>query len=150
MSDTGNMRFSRPKRPDWPLTEAATKLAAEAEAWSNGSLADLRQAARHDGLAPWLVLNRAAHADLTTLRQADRQTRVVPGRGRHRHRLWTAAEHDVVHQVLATASSPDDLARLQRRVLVPLETDLIERSKVGKVTLTDVVAATTAALANSH
>jgi len=138
------MRFSQSKRPDWPLEAAATKLAAEAEAWTNGELAETRLSGQAHGLAPWLILNRVAHADLNVLRRVSREESV--GTKRRRHRPWATAERSLVHQVLAAAASPDDLVRLQRRVLLPLEMQLVERSKTTNVTLGEVVTATTAAL----
>lgn len=143
------MRFSRSRRrPDWPLEAAATKLAAEAEAWTNGELADLRAGRREESLAPWLILNRVAHADLPALHRARREASTRPPRLRGRR--WASAEQCVVQQVLATAASSDDLARLQRRVLVPLELHLVERSKATTLTLDEVLTTTTAAVARTR
>lgn len=139
------MPFSQSRSPDWPLEDAAAKLAAEAEAWTNGQLAELRSHGNAESLAPWLILNRVAHTDVTALRRASREP---PTRTRRRrHRRWVSAERSLVHQVLATVTSPDDLGDLQCRVLLPLEMHLVERSKATNLTLNEVLTAATTALA---
>lgn len=142
------MRFSQSRDPDWPLADAATKLAVEAEAWANGELGQLRAGRRDQSVAPWLILNRVAHADLDTLWRTGRET---PGRrlGR-RGRRWAAAELSLVHSVLEVATTPCDLAVLQRRVLIPLEMQLVERSQATTVTLGDVLEEATTAVARSR
>jgi hypothetical protein len=138
------MRFSRGRGPDWPLEDAAVKLAGEVEAWVNGDLGEARAGRKEHGLAGWLILNRVAHADLVALRRAGREAPVRVGR---RQRRWATAERDLVQQVLAAVETPEELALLQRRVLLPLEMQFVERSKAATVTLTEVQNAATTALA---
>ena len=69
-------------------------------------------------LPPWAWLNQAAHADVGRLREA-------AGRPADK----TSRRGDDIQAVLAravlAASAPDDLVRLQREVLVPLELHLM-------------------------
>jgi len=100
--------------PDVVVEDA---LAEECEAFLAGRWADCRRT-QDRPLPPWAWLNQAAHADVGRLREA-------AGRPADK----TSRRGDDIQAVLAravlAASAPDDLVRLQREVLVPLELHLM-------------------------
>jgi hypothetical protein len=60
----------------------------------------------------------------------------------HRHSrqpYWVASERFVAGHLLALAGTPEDLGRLQRAALVPLELGLIERSKIDQLSADEVL-----------
>jgi hypothetical protein len=61
-------------------------------------------------------------------------------------RYWTPAERFVAGHLLAAARTPEDLGRIQRATLVPLELALIERSKIDQLTPEQVLDAGAEAL----
>lgn len=157
------MRFHPFSRRRWtvasrPLEEAGQpstpehQLAEETEAFLRGTLAELL-ARQLRTLPPWLLVNRPAHATVAELRRLveGKAAPVVivaapPGyRG-----AWMMAERSVVLHLLATVGGDDELRRLQREVLVPLELDLVDRSTTESLTLGAIVAEVIEALDHRH
>jgi hypothetical protein len=142
-------RFWQPWRripPDEPDDELASSrawrdsgLADEVEAFLAGRLVDHMIVARQP-VPAWAVLNRLAHADRSDL------VRFVEGANvdwvvhpSSRQPYWVASERFVAGHLLALAGTPDDLGRLQRATLVPLELRLVERTKVDQLTADEVL-----------
>jgi len=127
-----------------PIGPDGTPLADEMEAWLNGELADLRSSSGQP-LPSWLLLNRAAHADVALLRRVALGLE-PPGRSPSRsNATWVVAEQGLVRQLFHRAA-PRDVVLRQRGVLVPLELRLIEQARTGSLTLGQVIAATMKAL----
>ena len=96
-------------------------LADEATAYLQGRLLEQRRATGAGGqVPPWLWLNAVAHGDPVRLRElADvaRPGTVVTG--------WRATRAALAREVMdRTGGNPDEVAALQREVLVPLENRL--------------------------
>jgi hypothetical protein len=123
-------------------------LADEAEAFVNGTLAELR-APELRSLAPWMILNRLAHADADGLRRLARG-QVPPtafaGTPRGFDQMWTITQRSLAVRVLAAGRDPEAIRRVQHDVLIPLELGLITRSKVEVYSLVGVVNETIATL----
>jgi hypothetical protein len=114
-------------------------LADEVEAFLGGRLVDYMTAS-HQPVAAWAVLNRLAHADRSELvgfvEGANIDWVVHPS---SRQPYWVASERFVAGHLLALARTPEDLGRLQRAALVPLELELIERTKIEQLTADQVL-----------
>jgi len=125
-------------RPFVSVWSRGAELADEVEAWVNGDLATLRSG-RH-GMAPWILLNRLAHADEPVLRGlldsgdlAEVDPVVVEPE-------WAVAERELARLLLRAGASAADVAAVQRDVLVPLEMRLIEDARKEPMSLDDVAA----------
>jgi hypothetical protein len=145
------MRFPRfwhlgrpvpPSDPDdWYASSRAWRdsgLADEVEAFLSGRLVN-RLTATRQPMPAWAVLNRLAHADhsdLLRLVEGAADWMAHPSSGQA---YWVAAERFVAAHLLARARTPDDLGRLQRAALVPLELVLIERTKIEQLTADQVL-----------
>jgi hypothetical protein len=141
---------STPGDPDDELATSRpwrdSGLAAEVEAFLAGRLVD-HLSGRHQPVPPWAALNRLAHADLADLLRllegVDLGWLAHPSSGQA---YWAPAERFVAGHLLATARTPEDLGRVQRATLVPLELGLIERSKFERLTPEQVLDAGAEAL----
>lgn len=121
-------------------------VADEVEAFLTGRLVD-RIAASGRAVPAWAVLNRLAHADRPEL------VRLVEGGdldGTSPASPWLATERFVAGHLLAKASSPDELARVQQATLIPVELGLIERAKVVRLTAEQVLEAGAEAVDTFH
>ncbi len=131
-----------PTSRSWP----DSGLSDEVEAFLTGRFVD-HLAARHEPVPVWAVLNRLAHADSRELRSLVEgfasdwviHPSLAPPR-------WLASERFIAGQLLAQAATPEELVRIQRRVLIPLELQLIERAKQGNLTPEQVLEAGAEAL----
>ena len=114
-------------------------LADEVEAFLAGRLVDYMTAG-HQPVAAWAVLNRLAHADRSDLvgfvEGSDVDWLVHPS---SRQPYWVASERFVAGHLLALARTPEDLGRVQRAALVPLELGLIERTQIDQLTADQVL-----------
>jgi hypothetical protein len=125
-------------------------LSDEVEAFLTGHLVE-HLAARHEPVPVWAVLNRLAHADSNELRSLVEgfasdwviHPSVAPPR-------WLASERFIAGQLLARAATQEELVQIQRSSLIPLELQLIERSKVGNLTPEQVLEAGAEALDTSR
>lgn len=137
--------FGRPARPsdpdDWYASSRAWRdsgLADEVEAFLAGRLVNHLTASLQP-MPAWAVLNRLAHADhsdLLRLVEGAADCMAPPSSGQAD---WVAAERFVAAHLLARARTPDDLGRLQRAALVPLELVLIELTKIDPLTADEVL-----------
>ena len=137
--------FGRPARPSDPDDRYASSqawrdlgLADEVEAFLAGRLVNHLTASRQP-MPAWAVLNRLAHADhsdLLRLVEGAADWIAHPSSGQA---YWVAAERFVAAHLLARARTPDDLGRLQRAALVPLELVLIELTKIDPLTADEVL-----------
>jgi hypothetical protein len=133
-----------PSEPDHGLASSRawrdSGLADELEAFLAGRLVDHLTVTRQP-VPAWAVLNRLAHADRCDL------VRLVEGASidwmathpSSAQPYWTAAERFVAGHLLALARTPEDLGRLQRATLVPLELGLIARTRIGHLTADQVL-----------
>ena len=120
-------------------------IADEVIAFLAGRLVD-HLVATSQPVPPWAVLNRLAHgdrADIVRLVEGQPPLATHPSAAQ---RAWTVSERFVAGHLLAAAPTPEDLGRLQRASLVPLELDLIERTAVDRLTADQVLAAASDAL----
>jgi hypothetical protein len=121
-------------------------IGAEIEAFLTGRMVD-HLAAQQLPVPAWAVINRLAHATRAELVQ------LVEGTGRDGdlgrtivQPQWEASERFVAGHLLATTGSADDLWRVQRATLVPLELRLITHTKLGRLTAEQVLDAGVEAL----
>jgi hypothetical protein len=63
---------------------------------------------------------------------------------------WASAELFIAGQLLVRAPTPDDLWRLQRATLVPLELELIARARVERLTASQVLELGAEAMDSCH
>ena len=125
-------------------------LAAEVEAFLNGELVEFSTL---HGLpvAPWMVLNRLAHADPDALRRLVRDARSRGDGPATYEPPWAVAERSLTMALLGeTLRSGHDVRRVQRQVLVPFELQTIERSRTEPLTVHDVIAGVIDALAEDR
>lgn len=127
--------------PATPEVWRDSGIAAEVEAFLAGRFVDYL-VSRRQPVPAWAVINRLAHADRTEL------LHLVAGMGPDgipvpaaAQPQWEASERFVAGHLLATTGSSDDLRRIQRATLIPLELRLIERTKVERVTAEKVLEA---------
>ena len=130
--------------PDRELDEPASperQLADETEAFLDGTLAELL-AGRLRSLPPWLLINRIAHGDVDELRglvQGDIAPLTIVGGPVGYNRTWAMAQRALVLHLLGSGRDHDEIRRVQRKVLVPLELQLITRSTTRSLTLGSIV-----------
>jgi len=110
------MRYVFARRPDFPT-------AAGAEAWLTG-LGDLAYAGRGLSVPAPVQIGVLAHGDLARLRDLGR----LAGRGSVQ-RAWGRDMARLAGEVAARTGTPGRLADLQRRMLVPLELDVLARRR---------------------
>jgi hypothetical protein len=127
-----------------PATSEPT-LADEVEAFVNGELVELLVAAgRPVPLPSWLALNRLSHAPLQVLA---RVAAGEPAAGAPERDLgWAEAERSLAFRLLSCGRDPNDVRRVQREVLVPLERRLIAESRVLAIPVGQVIARAVEAL----
>lgn len=129
--------------PSW---EAA--LSAETEAFLEGRIVEHLMTAGRT-VPTWALLNRLAHAspsELASLAEIEGRPGNAPEPGEP---VWRAAQRSLASRLLARGARSDEITRIQRTVLVPLELRLIERSEVETVTLRQAVRAACDALNDS-
>lgn len=108
------------RRPD-PEQELADELVAACEAFLAGRSAE-HLAARRLRVPPWAWINLLAHGSADAI-EAARRTDVAVADATA---PWRAARADLAREVLeAAAAAGTSLDDLQRRVLVPLEFELM-------------------------
>jgi hypothetical protein len=145
--------FWHRRTPDETGDELATShawqdsgLAAEVEAFLAGRMVD-HLVAHHQPVPAWAVINRLAHSDRPQLVCLVEGVSADPFLSHPSAQpRWEASERFVAGHLLATTGSPDDLWRLQRATLVPLELRLIERTKVEHISAEQVLEAGVEAL----
>jgi hypothetical protein len=125
-------------------------LADEVEAFLAGRLVDHLTAAGQR-VPAWAVLNRLAHADRSDLVRfvegANIGWVVHPSSGQV---SWAPAERFVAGHLLVRAPTPEQLGRLQRAALVPLELGLIERTKIERLSADEVLELAAKAVDSFH
>jgi len=131
-------RVERPTSPGDDGPSAGSALADEVEAFLNGGLVELC-AAQGSEVAPWMVLNRLAHGDLTQMQRLARGEAGAPSMNAY-NRAWAMAQASLALQMLASRPDRDDIRRIQSDVLVPLELGLVSQSNREPFTLGQVVA----------
>ncbi|HEY8544926.1 MAG TPA: hypothetical protein VIL36_07755 [Acidimicrobiales bacterium] len=138
-------RFLRRKRDHGD--PAGRALAEDAEAWLNGELAG-RRVATWQLLAPWLLVNRLAHADPEVVRGLARGEEPQSGRPVFAgYPTWATAERRLARQlVVRHGGCCEEIRAYQRDVLVPLELRLIEEGRRAPLTLDQVAAKVSAAI----
>jgi hypothetical protein len=121
-------------------------VADEVEAFLTGRLVD-HLSARRQLVPAWAVLNRLAHADSRELQALVEGTGTGWGGGPSLVQVpWASAERLIAGNLLARATTPRALATIQGTTLMPLELRLIERSKVEKLNVDQVLEAGAEAL----
>jgi hypothetical protein len=110
-------------------------LADQAEAFVRGELAELLVTVGRP-LPSWLALNRLGHASPQVL---TRVARGQAGVGAGTDPGWADDERALAVRLLNGRRDPDDVRRLQREVLVPLELRLIAESRVEPLTVGQVI-----------
>lgn len=146
------VRPAEPSAPQTPRPSAGelgrSDLADETEAFLHGTLAELL-AANRGPLAAWMVLNRICHGDSVEIYDAaagDGVRAPMPGVSSAYHQMWNAAQRTLALRVLEAAHDAAQLRQLQHDVLVPLELQLVARSRNEPLTFVQVVDATLEAL----
>jgi hypothetical protein len=115
------------------------RVAGEVEAFLAGRLAEWLDAAGRR-VPAWTVLNRVAHATWAELAAlADEGLGRRAGRAAIDTYRWKAGQLLLVDVLLDTTSTPEDVERAQRDVLVPLELWLIRESAVEAYTSGEIV-----------
>jgi hypothetical protein len=122
-------------RPSW---EAA--LSGETEAFLEGRLVEHLVAAGRK-VPAWAVLNKVAHASVRELADLVETDAGTGSAGVVAGPLWLSAQRSLASRLVGCGARPDEIKRVQRAVLVPLELWLIERSKVETVTPRQVIGA---------
>jgi hypothetical protein len=118
------------------------RLAAECEAFLSGALPEALGDA--DGPPPaWTWLNLLAHGGVADLQAACAQSRAPVAA---HSAEWVQARAFLAGEILDRAATPEQLARLQRDVLVPLELELASRPGTGRFRPQDLVTAVLGAL----
>ncbi|HET6950966.1 MAG TPA: hypothetical protein VFI47_11350 [Acidimicrobiales bacterium] len=155
-------RFDRPGSVDnedrWPLVPATLThcsveqlgelMAGEIEAFLAGRLVEHRLTMGRR-VPAWVVLNRLAHAAFEDLIELARSGGEVMGAVRDGQEPgWRRGQRALAANLVAGASTPDDVADAQWEVLVPLELSLVERSKSDTVTSRRVLEIAARALAD--
>jgi hypothetical protein len=134
-------RWRHPLVPRPALTPG---LADEVEAFVNGELAEHHLANRLP-IAPWMAINRLAHADPGTLRRL-----VQPGHrpttGSEDEPGWAVAERSLAAVLLTGRLGACGVRRLQQEALIPFEEQMIQRSNTTTMTVTAVIAGAISAL----
>lgn len=147
-------RAAPPNGPDdgpaAPRAGRDSGLADEVQAFLTGRRAAHLTAAGRP-VPVWAVLNRLAHADRSEVVRLMEGTNVDwmvnPSSGQP---PWAPAERFVAGHLLARARTPDDLGRLQRATLVPLELQLVARTKAERLTADRVLELGAAAVDSFH
>jgi hypothetical protein len=129
-----------------------SELVDETVAFLEGRFAELRSA-NGGPLAAWMMLNRIGHGDsvdMFDMAVSQRRRTPLTGVSSAYHHVWSTAQRTVATRVLERALDPDEIRRVQRDVLVPLELDLVARSDDAPVTFAQVTAAALDALDRHH
>jgi hypothetical protein len=120
---------------EWSRSWRDSGLADEVEAYLFGKTVD-HLATRHRPVPAWAAVNRLAHGTRADLLRVAAGA-VVEDHTVHptiENRPWAAAERFVAGHLLALAPTEDELREVQATALVPLELDLIERTRVERLT----------------
>jgi hypothetical protein len=114
-------------------------VADEIEAFLQGDLAEWLETSAA-AVPSWALLNRLAHADRDELDHLNERElgSADAGSVTGSHR-WRAGQLLLADYLLATTSSPEELDRVQREVLVPLELWLIGESRIEPFTPGEIV-----------
>jgi hypothetical protein len=135
------------KNPSAPVDRAARLLVAEVEAFLSGSYEDLLRH-RGDEIPLWAQMNSCAHGRLASLRgvlassSADRYYF-----GDRWELMWRRTKRTFAQQLLDEVQGDEQrLFDLQRRVLVPLELELIAEEAAGDLSPLKLVRSLRAAL----
>lgn len=126
-----------PAEPAPVLPDGAAAVGDEVEAFLQGRLVDYF-VARSRPVPAWTVLNKVAHAT------ADELAALAGGPGKDPtaepdEPRWRSERRALAAQLLEDAPTPQQLADVQRKALVPLELWEIERSRTTTVTSRCVV-----------
>lgn len=127
------------------------RLIATTDAFFAGTYADdLR---RHREPVPgWARLNTLAHGDLSDIRLLRRSLaiRKAAAFADWHEETWRKAERTLANELLdLVGSDADALARIQRRVLVPLELGLMNSEAAGGLSVGQLLDSTRSALRSS-
>jgi hypothetical protein len=119
-------------------TDHQWRLGEEVEAFIHGRLVDYLLAAGRP-VPAWTVLNKLAHASMEELTElAAANNSEATGAAEAGEPAWVRAQRSLA--ALTTGGRrPDDIASLQRKVLVPLELWLVQRSRSEAITSRRVI-----------
>lgn len=98
----------------------------------------------------WRVLNRLAHASVEELTELAADGGVATGESTPGEPGWLRAQRSLAAALVTGATTPDDIKRSQRAVLVPLELWVIQRSWSEAITSRRVIELASAALADQR
>lgn len=132
------------RRRVWKNKEspAGAELVADSEAFLMGRLVEVFEL-RRVYVPTWFWMNMLAHgtdAELQAAQTADN------GRQPVHDGIWRQARSYLAGEVLAVSASRGPLARVQQRVLVPLELELAAHREVERWSASEWVGAVEAAL----
>jgi hypothetical protein len=138
--------FYKLNRPDsTATTRDARQLVTAAESFLAGRFEEyLRE--NHELIPGWTRLNGVAHRDLETLKDMAKplSIRELPMVAEHSDKAWRVAQEVIAAELVQLVVDDTQLlARIQRRVLVPLEFCLMDEEDVAPL---DLVVLTRAAL----
>jgi hypothetical protein len=123
-------------------------VGAEVEAFVQGRLVDYLLAADRP-VPAWTVLNKLAHTtvdELTELAAANNAE--ATGAAEPGEPAWLRAQRSLAAALTTGARRPEDIVSLQRKVLVPLELWLVQRSRSEAITSRHVIELASEALAD--
>lgn len=146
------MTWFRSSRDDeHPLSASSARLVADAEAFLSGVYAHhLRH--HQDAVPGWARLNCLAHGDLASLHKCRRSFAATKSAAfaDWPEENWQRAQQLLASELLELVDNdPDNLSRVQRNVLVPLELRLIQREQESALTALELVQSTRSALRSS-
>jgi hypothetical protein len=143
-------RFRR-RNNETPVSAASYRLIDAAEAFLSGDYANyLRR--RSDTVPGWARLNTFAHGDLESVRQVGQ---LFPATVPERFAGWSEETWKIAQRVLAKElldlvhDDSGTLSRVQQKVLLPLELQLIHIEAESGLTALELVQSTRAALRSS-
>ena len=110
-----------PRHATSPIWEDGYSAGEECDAYLAGTYQEWCQRLGLE-LSPWTYLNRVAHADWRALRGSD----LEDAERRASARSWSDVGV-MIEDLLLERVHPEDLSRVQREVLIPLELELCNR-----------------------
>jgi hypothetical protein len=132
-------------------TSGAARLITDTEEFFAGTYAEhLRR--HHEQVPGWARLNTLAHGELSDVRFLRRSlaARKAAAFADWHEETWRKAERTLAGEVLEIVrSDADTLARVQRRILVPLELALMNSEAAGGLSVAQLLDSTRSALRSS-
>lgn len=115
--------FERNAEERQALASESSAVVADAEAFLGGAYCDLLRLSGAP-IPGWAQLNALAHGDVTDIRRIRRGSRAkeLITNGNWFEQSWSSARRVLAGEIMALVDGdPEELSRVQRHVLIPLE-----------------------------